>query len=882
MKSLKNKNIDFPGTHAVGKDAIALGYATKTSNNYEVALGMMNKTTSSFEGTPTLFSVGCGSNNERKNAIEVKRDGTTEFMGVGTIQSIEKRLKAVEKGGGGGGGGNYLPLEEGGKITMEDADTYHEILYKSDEINGPLLSSGTVVGYAINKNTLYYNNISLYSDANHTSLTRQTYSKYTTTYSESGVGDHTNNITKIAFMNATSNGSAEVTAKRANGVSRIISSYGQVEESSGRTFTAYEALQLIKDSSSSNFSDFDISLMRCGDEVAKENKAALEFVNYMTLNPFSLSFKDYAVYGDDGVQLTSKTDENVWCNYRTDGIEIYSNGGEYYIHAADDGDAIKISADTLQLFDGTHDECLFTTDGNYAKIVESVGRVLKNATINYSIPTTNYVEEYVASATPNITAGDNVTVADGKISVSTESSITDNTSTTAIPTVGAVKTYIVDNSSLRHLKILIIGNSYSQDSWCYLPFMLKNYNITISVGIAYRGGATLQQHAESWTTNSTTFYYIDTRTDSAWKTIGTYSPQNTVKYTDWDIILMQQQSTASVTESTYQPYAHTIVGYILDDATKPVKLGWNININPASAGDDYTAIAKQILANIKTVTDAEPVNFIAPYGTAVFNARTNKTLAAIGDGGNLWYSDKLHLQEGLPCYLANLTSMQALFDMFYPWLSVLGEPTRPTQTMINTWGVPGQNGTCTGVSDATCRLAQYCAVAANKDKFNITAIDADSDTPDPEPQPSETEDLTNNLIQGFITSNSGQLYYEGGSLSSPLISKYVIGTQAGSADAAAFSIDDDVRITIPAGMTYRVRGVKDMPVCSSSFSTSTKDLTQVVTVTEETTISTADFKDACTSAGLLYWNANLGLPDSSDITPAQAIEKGVKIIKYNS
>ena len=164
--------------------------------------------------------------------------------------------------------------------------------------------------------------------------------------------------------------------------------------------------------------------------------------------------------------------------------------------------------------------------------------------------------------------------------------------------------------------------------------------------------------------------------------------------------------------------------------------------------------------------------------------------------------------------------------------------------------------------------------------FSINAIDSVTPTPDPEPTPSTTEDLTNYLIQGFIDASSGKLYYQGGAASSGLIVKYVLGTQAGSTDAAAFSIDDDVRITIPAGISYRVRAVKALP--SDTTSTTVKDLTSVVPVTTETTISTADFKDACTTAGLLYWNANLSNTDSTELTPAQAIAKGVKIIKYNS
>lgn len=100
MKVLKNQNIDFPGTHAVGRDSIALGYGTETTNAYEVAVGINNKSTRaknpndveaiSADSDATLFSVGCGTNKEGKNALEVKGDGSTEFMGVGSIQDALK------------------------------------------------------------------------------------------------------------------------------------------------------------------------------------------------------------------------------------------------------------------------------------------------------------------------------------------------------------------------------------------------------------------------------------------------------------------------------------------------------------------------------------------------------------------------------------------------------------------------------------------------------------------------------------------------------------------------------------------------------------------------------------------------------------------------
>lgn len=296
---------------------------------------------------------------------------------------------------------------------------------------------------------------------------------------------------------------------------------------------------------------------------------------------------------------------------------------------------------------------------------------------------------------------------------------------------GHIKTKEFDSRDLaradgKHLRICIIGNSYTADSWMYLPFILLNYGITIEVGCYIRSSGTLQNAVNEWSTGassvSSAFYYINTKTQTSWQTISTAaSPQMAVKYRDWDIVVLQQGSEASVDISTYS-YARQLEGLILDNVGKPVKFGWNINHNRASSGSDYEAVADTILSNISKTCEKEPIGMIFPYGTAIFNARTNQTLAAIGAGGNLWYSDMVHLQEGLPCYIANLANVEAIFREFFPHLSVMGDTTRPTAANISAWAVKSTNGSSVGVTEANCRLAQICAVLANNYNFEIKTI----------------------------------------------------------------------------------------------------------------------------------------------------------------
>lgn len=287
---------------------------------------------------------------------------------------------------------------------------------------------------------------------------------------------------------------------------------------------------------------------------------------------------------------------------------------------------------------------------------------------------------------------------------------------------GGIKTKFFDSNDT--LSICVIGNSYSLDSFMYLPFILLNYGIRIRLGIYYRPGGSLQNQVDEYTNATREFFYIDTNEDSSWQTISAaYTPQKAVKFRKWDIVVIQQSSTDSVSYDNFVPAARNLINLIMDSIDYPFKLGWNININRNTSGTNYDEIEASILANIAQIVKREAVDIVFPYGTAIFNARTNATLASIGDGGQLWSSDKVHLQEGLPCYIANLANVQKLFEVYYPKFSVLNDKTRPTDEEVQKWGVKGIHGASTGLTENNCRLAQLCAIAANKENFEILNIE---------------------------------------------------------------------------------------------------------------------------------------------------------------
>ena len=105
MKIQKKQEIEFFGTKTGNANSIALGYATETKNFGEVAVGVMNKSTAAKDPNSskgvcadpdaTLFSVGCGGSGERKNALEVKGDGSVIIPGENGDINVADKIKQV-------------------------------------------------------------------------------------------------------------------------------------------------------------------------------------------------------------------------------------------------------------------------------------------------------------------------------------------------------------------------------------------------------------------------------------------------------------------------------------------------------------------------------------------------------------------------------------------------------------------------------------------------------------------------------------------------------------------------------------------------------------------------------------------------------------------
>ena len=285
----------------------------------------------------------------------------------------------------------------------------------------------------------------------------------------------------------------------------------------------------------------------------------------------------------------------------------------------------------------------------------------------------------------------------------------------------------------RHISICVLGNSYSNDSFSYVPFILKEYGITCKIEIYYRGSLSLHDLDEQWLDDDKygkadkdgkdhirLHYCIDTRKDKKWRLLRNQSAEEIVSADDWDIVSIQQGGRRCRFEETYYPYLDNIINKIDDSCVnQKYKLAWFMAYNEGRDNANWESLEVQ-----EKIIDEFPFDLVFPVATAVFCCQETEPLSELGDSEykKMYAPDNEHLQEGLPCYVAALTIVQALFDFYSYGLNVLGDMVRPTQEWITSINGITPNGQSIGVTEENCVLAQRAAIQANLHPFEIIPV----------------------------------------------------------------------------------------------------------------------------------------------------------------
>ena len=295
-------------------------------------------------------------------------------------------------------------------------------------------------------------------------------------------------------------------------------------------------------------------------------------------------------------------------------------------------------------------------------------------------------------------------------------------------------------SADKEVNVLMLGNSFTQDSMSYVPFIMQNIapSIKLNIAIGYIGGCSLAQHCanllgESQVLNDKTYlpisytYQLYESGENAWKTIGSKTIDEILAEKKWNIITLQQNggNAASSWDKYYAPYIYKIHKALYKKVKYSVKLGWLL-VHGA-----YATSSELLLSNWKGSADNSlkiqnltPNQVVFPYGTAVQNLRTAQP-TNLGDGGNLM-ADDAHLHEGIGCLTAAYANTLTILDALgLGEISIVGESTRPTKAWCTEHGVLEPNyGSSTndviGITEDNCYLAQVAAIQAVKKPYEVT------------------------------------------------------------------------------------------------------------------------------------------------------------------
>ena len=275
-------------------------------------------------------------------------------------------------------------------------------------------------------------------------------------------------------------------------------------------------------------------------------------------------------------------------------------------------------------------------------------------------------------------------------------------------------------------RVLVIGNSLSDDAFSYVPYILKSVcpDKSVKIGVLYYSGCTTAKHYEFLLSEDQVYrFHIYTSDTGVWSTKKNVSSKDAILSDSWDIIVTNTFSrTPNYYQSVHQSLGKLIEGcYELLSSRPPffwVQTPAHANSYEKMIGD-YSS-NEYFLEEVKvcqSIDDYESISGIIPCGTAIQIAR-NSHLNQYGDGGELTY-DTLHLQEGLPRLIDGYVVSQFLLDYFQLGKDIVDSSFIPNSEFFSYGNSLGKKGAVCGITEDNIELAKKIVHKALDDPFII-------------------------------------------------------------------------------------------------------------------------------------------------------------------
>ena len=207
------------------------------------------------------------------------------------------------------------------------------------------------------------------------------------------------------------------------------------------------------------------------------------------------------------------------------------------------------------------------------------------------------------------------------------------------------------------VKILALGNSFSQDATAYLYDVFKAAGVDeIIVGNAFIGGCSIEKHFQMAESGEEAYTY--TKYTSAGTKSVSSNLLNMVADEEWDIITLQQASQYSGMPETYADLP-ALIEFVLDNCKNPAvdlkfHMTWAYEQSSTHGGfknygrDQMTMYNAIVNAVTNTALKNEDIEGVLPSGTAIQNLRTSYF-------GDTLTRDGHHLSLDFGRYTAALT-----------------------------------------------------------------------------------------------------------------------------------------------------------------------------------------------------------------------------------
>ena len=269
-------------------------------------------------------------------------------------------------------------------------------------------------------------------------------------------------------------------------------------------------------------------------------------------------------------------------------------------------------------------------------------------------------------------------------------------------------------SSPDTLKILAIGNSFSDDGTQYIPGLLEASGIhNVIVGRLYIGGCSLEMHCREYNENLHDYLYYKS-TDNRWVKAKDVSLVYGLKDEDWDVITFQESSGISGIYDNYAKWLPELIDIVRKEALNPhAAIGWHKTWAYATNSTngqfkyydhDQQKMYSAISQCVEKASQEFNLSFVVPSGDAIQLARATR----LNNAGEVpsdcevydLTRDGYHLSRQFGRYIAACTWFEALIK---PILgkSVLGNGYTLRDTEYS-------------ITKKDARLCQKCAVRAVK------------------------------------------------------------------------------------------------------------------------------------------------------------------------